>query len=200
MNSKIKGQYLAVYFILNIVAFLLAFKFWWTDRLLLNGLNESTLMIFFSVGISWIGILFLSIMITRILVIKEDNFSFISPLNLTYDSYYSEIGLEKAKKVKITFTVIAFPILFITIFSFVFLMRFYENYELDKNGVIENVLIKRVTEDVKHNKYALIEYKSNKHTIHLSADSLKENDSVKIIYSKRNPMIVKYYKDYNNKK
>jgi hypothetical protein len=197
MNSITKAKYFFIYLLLNITGFLLAFRFWWTDSLILSGLNKFTILLLFSIGICWIGILFLSVMLSRYLILKPDNFNFISPFGLLINEYLSsEIGITKAKQLKNTITFIAFPTLFLTIASFIFSMNIYENNQLKKYGIIENVIVKEIHYDIKQNPYAFIKYQNEKHTVNLFADSLKVNDTVKIIYSKLSPKIVKYLDEY----
>lgn len=197
MNSKIKAKYLLIYLLLNTTGFFLAFRFWWTDSLILSGLNKFTLLLLFSIGICWIGILFLSVMLSRYLILKPDTFNFISPFGLITNEYFSsEIGIDKAKKIKNTITFTAFPTLFLTIASFIFLMNIYEKRQLKKYGIIESVSVKEINYDIKQNSYAFIKYQNEKHSINLFADSLKVNDTVKIIYSRLNPKIIEYLDEY----
>lgn len=197
MNLKTKVKYLFIYSLLNAIGILLAFKFWWTDSLILSGLNKFTVILLLSMVICWIGILFISVMLSRNFILKPDNFKFISPFGLVANEYYSsEIGIEKAKKIKNTITLIAFPILFFTIAIFRYSMNIYENYQLEKYGIIEVVRVKEIHYDIKRNRYAYFEFDHKKHKINLSANSLKMNDTTKIIYSKVNPDIVKYLNEY----
>jgi hypothetical protein len=197
MSLKTKAKYLFIYLLLNTIGILLAFKFWWTDSLILSRLNKFTMILLLSIGICWIGILFISVMLSRNFILKYDNFKFISPYGLLANEYYSsEIGIEKAKKLKNTITLIAFPTLFLTITAFIFSMNIYENHQLKKHGIIEVVNVKEIHYDIKQNPYAYFEFDNKKHTINLSANSLKINDRIKIIYSKVNPNIVKYLDEY----
>lgn len=197
MNSKIKAKYICIYLLLNAIGIFLAFKFWWTNSLILSGLNEFSLALLFSIGICWIGILFISVMVSRMLILKSDEFDFITPFGLlTNESFRTKIGESKALKLKSTMSLIAFPTLFLTIGSFVFLINIYENYQLKKYGIIETVFVKEIHYDIKKNEYAFIEYQNKKYSTNLSANSLKVNEETKIIYSKENPNIVKYLKEY----
>jgi hypothetical protein len=197
MNLKIIVKYLFTYLLLNAIGILLAFKFWWTDPLLLSGLNKFTVILLLSIGVCWIGILFISVMLSRNFILKPDNFKFISPFGLLANEYYSsKIGIEKAKKLKTTITLIAFPTLFLTIATFMFSMNIYENHQLKKFGIIEVVSVKEIHYDIKQNRYAYFEFDNKKHRINLSEKSLKINDITKIIYSKVNPNIVKYFNEY----
>jgi len=201
MTLKIKVKYVLVYLFLNAIAFIVAFKFWWTDQLALSELNKFTFFLLLSVGISWAGILFISIMISRILILKTDQFSFISPLDLANNNYYlSQIGENKAKKFKFTIAFIAFSTLFLTILSFIFLMNRYENNALKKYGIVQVVSIKKVNYDIKKNKYVYFEYGTQKDTINLRSDSFKINDTTKIIYSEKNPKIIKFFDQYKIEK
>ncbi|PXY44935.1 hypothetical protein [Flavobacterium hydrophilum] len=197
MNLKTKAKYLFLYLVLTAIGVLLAFRYWWTDPLILSGLNKFTIVLLFSVGICWLGILFLSIMIIRLLIVKIDNHKFISPLDLTNNKYYaSEIGLKKAKIFGNAIAFIGFPMLFLTIFLFRFLIGIYETHELATNGVIENIVIKKLNKDIKKNSYAFIEYGKGKHSVNIQSDYLRLNDTIKIIYSNRNPNIVKFFNEY----
>ena len=139
-------------------------------------------------------------MLSRILILKRDNFNFVSPLELLANQYFSsEIGINKATKLKNTMSLIAFPSLFLTITVFMYSMKIYENNQLKKNGIIEIVNIKELHFDPKQNPYAYFEYQNRKHCINLPANSLKVNDKVKIIYSKRNPKIIKFLDEYQEK-
>jgi len=197
MNLKTKAKYLFIYLLLNAIGILLAFKFWWADSLILSGLNKFTMILLLSTGICWIGILFISVMLSRNFILKPDNFEFISPFELLANEYYSsEIGIEKAKKLKTTITLIAFPTLFLTIATFINSMNIYENHQLKKYGIIEVVSVKEIHYDIKKNPYAYFEFDNKKHTTNLSANSLKINYRTKIIYSKVNTNIVKYLDEY----
>jgi len=197
MNLKVRIKYIIIYLTLNLIAIFLAIRFWWIDPIVLSYLNIYTITLLFSVGISWIGILFISIMITRDLFLEKDKFNFISPLSLINNNYYiSEIGLEKARKIKSAINISAFIILFLTIASFNYLIGFYEKYELKKYGVIENIVIAKTNTNIKKNNFVLIEYANKKNSINLRSDSLRINDKIQIIYSSKNPKIVKYYNEF----
>lgn len=175
----------------------MAFKFWWTDPLILSGFNKFTLILLLSIGICWIGILFISVMISRNFILKLDDFKFISPFGLLANEYYSsKIGIEKAKRLKTTITLTAVPTLFLTIVTFIYSMNIYENFQLKKYGIIEVVSVKEIHYDIKQNPYAYFEFNNKKNSINLSANCLKVNDRTKIIYSKVNPNIVKYLNEY----
>ena len=201
MNLKTKVKYLSIYLILNVIGIFLAIKYWWTDSLILSGLNKFTIILLFSVGICWMGILFFALFITRLLIVKIENPQFISPLDLINNNYYtSEIGMNKAKKLKKSLIFIGFPMLFLTIFLFRFSIGIYENRELKINGVIESIVVKKINKDIKKNRYVFIEYEDGKCSVNFRSDYLKLNDTIKIIYSNRNPDIVKIFDQYKENK
>lgn len=163
MNPKTKAKYLFIYLLLNTIGILLAFKFWWTGPLILSGFNKFTVILLLSIGICWIGILFISVMISRNFILKLDDFKFISPFGLLANEYYSsEIGIEKAKRLKTTITLTAVPTLFLTIVTFIYSMNIYENFQLKKYGIIEDVSVKEIHYDIKQNPYAYFEFNNKK--------------------------------------
>ncbi|MEA9413454.1 hypothetical protein [Flavobacterium sp. PL02] len=199
MNLKTSAKYLLIYLLLNTIGFLLAFRVWWGDSLILSELNLSTIILLFSIGISWFGILSISVMISRKLILQTDTSEFISLLGLVNSEYLSsEIGIDKAKKLKSTISLIAFPLLLLTIISFIFSMKLYENNQLKNYGVIESVNVKEIHYDIKQNPYIYFEYQNKNHNTNLPAHTLKVNDITKIIYSSRNPKIIKYFDEYKN--
>src|SRR6218665_241183 len=197
MNLKTKTKFLSIYLILNAIGVLLAIKYWWTDPLILSGLNKVIIILLFSIGICWIGILFFTIMIIRLLIVNIDHHQFISPFDLISNEYYvSEIGLKKAERFKRAISFIGFPILFLTIFLFRYSVKIYENNELTTNGVIENIVLKKINKDIKGNNYIFIEYGNGKYSVNFRSDYFRVNDTIKIIYSNQNPDIVKIFNEY----
>ncbi len=85
-------------------------------------------------------------------------------------------------------------------------MSSIKQYQLEKYGKIENAKIDRITTDVKGNEYSSIEYNNSKSgSIILTkmfdeAKLINEGDSIKIIYSSKNPDIVEIYSDYESEK
>lgn len=193
MTAKVKLQYILLYLILNTLGIALAFKFWWTDSLILSGFNKYSLALVASVMICWLGIISLSIMVSRMILLKPDNFGFISPLRINKKEYFApEIGADKAKKLKSTIPLIAFPVLIATIYGFIGLMENYQDYQLKENGIMENVTVKAIHKDVKGRSYVFFEYGNKKFSANLMDNRLKVNDNVSIIYSSQDPRIVKF--------
>ena len=114
MNFKITIQYLLVAILLIVISFLIAYNFWW--KIDLN--SSQFFIIVFATIICWLGIGFLSILISGIIVFKNiEKIGFISPFNLVMNGYYYEkFGLETAKKLNTHF--------FSNCFSYIFYFNF----------------------------------------------------------------------------
>ncbi|KIO51196.1 hypothetical protein IW18_19500 [Flavobacterium hibernum] len=83
-----------------------------------------------------------------------------------------------------------------SIASFKYLLGFYEKYELKKYGVVESIVITKINTNIKKDNFVFIEYANKKNSINLRSDSLRINDQIQIIYSSKNPKIVKYYNEF----
>ena len=85
MNYKITIQYLLISILLIGVSFLLAYHFWW--KLDLN--SGQFFLIVFATMICWVGIGYLSILISGIVVFKNiEKFGFASPFKLVFNGYF----------------------------------------------------------------------------------------------------------------
>ena len=201
MNIKIRIKYLYYYLLFNISGCLIAIKYRTSDDLIHSGINKYTLLGFLSIGISYIGISIISLMISRDLIIKPDNFPFFSPYDFSINNNFlsSIIREDDEKKFKKTYGIISFLLLVLTVTSYIILTNKYEEKQLTEYGIIENVKVKELNYDIKHNPYALFEYQNKKYKVNFHANSLKVNDTVKIIYSKKNPNIVAYLKEFEKK-
>ncbi len=201
MNLKIRIKYIFYYLLFNISGCLIAIKYRTCDDLINSAENKYTLLGFLSIGISYIGISIISLMISRDLIIKPDNFPFFSPYDFSINNNFlsSIIGVDNEKKFKKAYGVISSLLLVLTVTSYIILINKYEQQQLTEYGIIENVKVKEINYDIKHNPYAFFEYKKKKYEINFLANSLKVNDSVKIIYSNKNPCIVEYLKEYDGK-
>ena len=179
MNYKIKIQYLLVAILLIGISFLLALNFWW--KIDLN--SGQFFIIGFSTMICWLGIGYLSILISGIIVFKNiEKIGFISPFNLAMNGYYYEkLGLETAKKLKNTFSLIAFPTFFILIFAFYKIVNFVEYTDLTYYGVEKSVKIEDISY-YKGNKRAKINFEFNNEKISKNLflkDTLKKLEILK---------------------
>lgn len=203
MNLKTKLKYFSIYIILNFIGFYLAFQNWW----LKESANPTPIFyILFCFGICWIGIIFIGIMVSQLIFLKQSKKDFVSPFSLVTSEDYVENFGDNSKKIKKSIWIINFGLFFLSIFIFIFTMNFIKKYQLKKYGIIENARIDRVTNDVKGNEYSSIEYNNNKsESIILTkmfdeTKSINKGDSIKIIYSSKNPDIVEIYSEYEGEK
>ena len=191
MNFKITIQYLLVAILLIVISFLIAYNFWW--KIDLN--SSQFFIIVFATLICWLGIGFLSILISGIIIFKNiEKIGFKSPFSLSMNGYYYEkFELETAKKLKNTFSLIAFPTLFILIFAFYKIVNFVEYTDLTYYGIEKSVKIEDISY-YKGNKRAKINFEFNNEKISKNLflkDTLKNvGDFETIIFSSRNPNIV----------
>ena len=179
MNYKITIQYSLVAILLIVISFLIAYNFWW--KIDLN--SSQFFIIVFATIICCLGIGFLSILISGIIVFKNiEKIGFISPFNLAMNGYYYEkFGLETAKKLKNTFSLIAFPTFFILIFAFYKIVNFVEYTDLTYYGVEKSVKIEDISY-YKGNKRAKINFEFNNEKISKNLflkDTLKKLEILK---------------------
>ena len=197
MNFKITIQYLLVAILLIVISFLIAYNFWW--KIDLN--SSQFFIIVFATLICWLGIGFLSILISGIIVFKNiEKIGFKSPFSLVMNGYYYEkFGLETAKKLKKTFSLIAFPTLFILIFAFYKIVNFVEYTDLTYYGIEKSVKIEDISYS-KGNKRAKINFEFNNEKISKKLflkDTLKNvGEFETIIFSSRNPNIVELKSEF----
>lgn len=202
MSLITKLKYFSIYIILNFIGFYLAFQNWWSKE---SASPAPMFFILFCFGICWLGIIFMGIMISQLMFLKHKN-DFVSPFSLaTTEDYLYNFG-DNAKKIKKSIWIINFGMFFLSIFIFIFIMSFIKKYQLEKYGVIESARIVRISPDVKKNEYSSIEYNNGKSTsiiltrIFDENQSINESDSIKIIYSSKNPDIVELYSEYKRGK
>jgi len=190
-------KYFLIFLILNLVGIFVAYNFWWTDGVRLSYFGKETAALLFSAGISWFGVVYLSIYISRKIILKNDKYQFIGLLDIYQVEIFSRniIDSETRKKVVSILPFVAFPMMIALIVFFVIAMSEVENYQLNKYGTIELVEIKRTENTIRQIPYNHIEYNNEKNSINLPQTHYKVHDKVKIIYSYKNPKIVKYLKD-----
>ena len=138
--------------------------------------------------------MYLSILIIRKFIININTQNFIGPIDLvSNEMYQNQIGIKNATKFKKFLTLIAFPILILTITIFITSMNQFEVYELTKNGKIERIKVKEIKKDLKQNEYINFYYNNYKNETYLSnKKNLKVGDKINIIYSINNPKIINY--------
>ena len=192
-NMKTELRYLIIYLILNTIGILVASTIWWTDNLNLSFLKEETLLLLFSTGICWIGIIHLSIFIIRKFIVKIDNSKFIGPIDLVFNEYYqNEIGIGNAIKFKKSMTLVSFSLFIVTIGCFFLGTNIYKNYQLNNYGVNETVRVKEIRFDMKENPYIYFEYNNGNSSTLLYNKGFKVGDRTIIIFSINNPRIIEY--------
>ncbi len=144
----------------------------------------------------WLGIGFLSILISRKIVFRNnDNLEFYNPFQLAINGFlYNEIGFEKAQKFKMTFTLIAFPLLFFFVFIFFHITNYYEKYQLENFGQKREIKIDKILWD-KGGQRAFFDFKFEGKTINkikYLEDSVKVGQKTEIIFSTENPYVVNW--------
>src|SRR5690606_23529311 len=112
------------------------------------------------------------------------------------EMFQKEFGKKNAIKFKNSITFIAFPILIFTIFGYLFSINSYGNNQIKNYGEIENINIQDIRYDIKKNPFIFFKYNQGKDSTNLSNDkNFQIGNKVQIIYSKKNPKIIKFY-DY----
>lgn len=194
MTSKTIITYLALYFLLNAIGFIIALNYWCTDNYTLSFLKKEVFFLGISVGFCWFGVLFLTIFIIRKWFVTIDNTGFISLLDtITDENLEQKIGVKNAKKFNKTMPFIAFPILIVSIVIFIVSMNKYKTYELTNNASTEEVKVIAINRDIHRFEYIYFKYNNKQNTVHLPNDKqLEIGDKTNIIYSKNNPKIIDY--------
>lgn len=174
------------------ISFLTAYNFWWR----IDDGSSQFFIIVFSAMICWLGIGYLSILISMKIIFKNiTEIGFFSPFTMVFKGYFYETkGLETAKRFKTAFSLIAFPLFFLCCFSFCKIINFVEETDLNYYGIERQVKIDKISY-YKGAKRALIHFEydgSRIHKIIYLNDTLKNAGNYeKIIFSSRNPYIVK---------
>lgn len=197
MNFKIISKYLISSIVLIGISFLISYHFWW--KINLN--SGQFFIIVLSTMICWIGIGFLSILISGKIVFKKiETIGFVSPFTLVLNGYFQErFGLEIAKRFKITFSLIAFPTLIFLIFSFYKITDFVEYTDLMYYGIEKPVKLKEVSyyKGQKQGRFVYNFEGENYSKILFLEDTLKtKGDYDTIIFSSRNPNIAEIKKTF----
>ncbi len=151
--------------------------------------------------ICWVGIGFLSILISGKIVFKKiENIGFVSPFTLALNGYFQEkFGLETAKRFKKTFSLVAFPTLIFLIFSFYKITDFVEYTDLSYYGNEELIKIEKISyyKGQKQGTFVYTYEGKNYSKILFLEDTLKTTgDYDTIIFSSRNPNIAEIKKTF----
>jgi hypothetical protein len=199
MNFKIALKYIFLYLVLNSIGLLIAYRFWWTDELTLSYFDKEVAALLLSTGACWIGVVYLSIFITRKIRLRQDNFKFIGLIDIqNTEILRSKLDNQTRKKLGFTLPFIAFPLMIATITIFIFSMGKVKESQLENYGKVEMVTVKSIHKDIKGNPYAYMEY-NNGNAVNLPKNNLEVNDQTEIIYSSKNPDIVTYYQSNKQK-
>ncbi len=185
--------YLIIYITLTIISFWTAFHFWWLDPYTAETLSPEFLALLGAAGLYWLGILHLSVLLVRKLIVKNDRLGYVNPFTFIGWDYAEKLGKEKFAKAKKIFSFIAFGIFIVSIAIFIGAMKIYKQSAL-KNGILKTVIIEGIDKTPKQIPYARFEfeYKEELYQTHLPQNNLQVGDSVEIVISNNNPKIVEY--------
>lgn len=196
-DFKIVVQYLLFSGLFIGISFLIANYFWW--RIDLE--SAEFFIIVISAMISWIGIGYLSILISGKIVFKNLRaIGFISPFTLVFRGFfYEKIGAKSSAKFKTMFSTIAFPTFILFIFLFYKIVHFVEITDLMYYPVEKLAKIEKISYYKGSKRGQIIfrfDNKEIKKVIYLK-DTLKNvGDYEPIIFSFRNPYILKSKIDF----
>jgi len=199
LGNKLKIILLYLFFSIVFIgtSFFMAYYFWWR----IDDGSSQFFIIVFSAMICWVGIGYLSTLISSKIIFKNiEEIGFVSPFTLVFKGYfYATKGLQTAKKFKAIFSILAFPLLIFAIFSFYKIINFTERTDLNCYRIERQIKIDKISY-YKGSKRAHIyfEYGGNKinKIIYLN-DTLKNTgDYETIIFSSRNPYIAKSKMEY----
>jgi hypothetical protein len=194
-------KYLLIFLFLFSIGISVAYNFWWTDSVNLSYFGKEMAALLFSIGVCWFGVLYLSILISRKLTLKNDQYQFIGLLDIQPIEFISRniIDIATQKKLSHALPFTAFPIMIVLVLTFILTMHKIEIFQLNKYGIIEHVEIKSSKYTIKNIPYNHIEYGNGKFSTNLSQEKYKVGDKVQIIYSRKNPQIVKYLDDFEKR-
>ena len=191
-NFKIGIQYIIFCILYVGIAFLVAYNSWWR----IDDGSVEFFIIVFSVMICWIGVGYLSTLISGKIVFKDiEKIGFISPFTLVFSGFlYEKKGLPIAKKFKNIFSAFAFPSLILFIFLFYQIVHFVEkndlaNYKIENQAKIEEISYYKGSKRA----HVVFEFdkKKIKKVIYLVDTFKNKGDYEAIVFSSRNPYIVK---------
>ena len=196
-DFKIALQYLLFSIFFIVTSFILAYYFWWR----IDEGSVEFFIIVLSTMICWVGISYLSTLISSKIIFNNLlEVGFVSPFKLIKSGFFYETkGIKTAKKFKTTFSSFAFSILFVFIFLFYKIVNFVEKTELTYYGVEKIVKIEKISY-YRGSKRAHLSFefdnKKIKKVIYLKDTLKKVGDFEKIIFSFRNPYILKSKIDF----
>lgn len=149
-----------------------------------------------SMWIAWFGCLYAGFLICRLTVVKALGTRFIGLIELTDSNFFlKELGKAKATTFKLLFSISSFTILGIVLCIFVIHTNFHESEQLKRYGTLEKVVVKKVFFD-KSGRHIYFEFDFNQNRYHkeLHSEVYENGDTALIIFSYKNPNIVKLAK------
>jgi len=193
MTIKQAIKFLFIYILTILFGVFIAFKVWWTNgaaRFL--GIISFVLVVF--------GSLFLSILLTRIIIPTKTDFSF-STLSdqKKYQILKDTIGSTKIKVINASY-ISLFLILFAgTAYGLVSALNKYKKDQLMTFGRLQKVRIKDIHRKGKGAPYAFFDFYLNgkKYTNNLSPKNYSIGDSATIIFSTNNTDIVEWADNFS---
>lgn len=196
-NFKISILYLLFSIIYIGISFFIAYSFWWR----IDEGSAQFFIIVFSAMICWLGIGYLSTLISSKLIFYTiEEIGFVSPFTLVFKGFFFETkGLRTAKIFKTTFSLFAFPLFVFFIFSFYKIVNFVESTDLKYYGIEKQVKINKISY-YKGSKRSHINFQYDgreiSKIIYLKDTLKKIGDYETIIFSSRNPSIAKSKVNY----
>lgn len=186
MERKIIFKYLLISSLSILLAFFIAFKFFW----MFDDENAGKkIALFLPIGLGWFGCLYFGILIQRLVkskgVLKD---KFLGPLDISEEKILNELGTGYRSKFPF---ILIFPMFIFLILGFCLFKNNYKEKQLLQFG-IEKVL---TVDSISFNKsgrniHTTLNYNSkNFKYIFTVNDSLKKNDHLTVIFSSKNPNI-----------
>ena len=179
------------------LSFLIAYYFWW--RIDLE--SAEFFIIVISAMISWIGIGYLSILLAGKIIFRGvQEIGFVSPFTLIIKGFfYERIGLRLATKFKKIFSIIAFPMFIFFIFLFYKIVHFVEINDLMYYPVEKLAKIEKISYYKGFKRGQIVfrfDNKEIKKVIYLNDTMKNVGDYEEVIFSFRNPYILKSKIDF----
>lgn len=145
-----------------------------------------------------IGVLALSISLTRIILPVKTNFGYATLFSgRQYQEFKKTAGKRSARLINTTYLTLFFLLFPLTAYVYESTRNRYEQYHLDRYGKVLKVLIKATEYAPNNRQYGLFEYSLNQKTYHDKLPTLLyKGDSALIIVSEQKPEIVKWLSAY----
>lgn len=176
-------------------AYFIWFKVWWTKG------SESNLGILSFIVVA-ISLFFLSMSLTRLFIPNEIEFGFStfgSSKKENYTRFAEKIGPKKANHIMNIWILIYIFFAIIPAYIFYTQLNLYELTQLTNYGETQSVMVKEI-EGGKSGPYVAFDFyiDGKKYSDHLKMGdkNVNQGDQILVIFSKKNPDIIKYLDDY----